>query len=169
MRRRASLSFIAVVLALVVSSRGRAAAEVKETVHLTVTGGSNAGAWDASSERGGCSYGLSGPGSWGNQLSDPKDKDPKHFNSLQLIVPDAKAAAGGSKEFFLMVGFGPLLSRSAEYKVETRAGEAKKSGSGTVTVADHGATATVTFSVSTADFVKLEGTIDCKSVMRAGG
>src|SRR4051812_49187966 len=76
-------------------------AQEKETVHLVVTGGSNAGTYDASSDKGGCSYGLSGPGSWGNQLSSPKEKDPKKFNSLQLIVPNAKAAAGGSKEFLL--------------------------------------------------------------------
>ena len=152
----------AVVVALAVP----ALAQVKETVHLKVTGGKNAGVYGASTERGGCSYGLSGPGSWGNQLSQPKDKDPKHFNSLQLIVPDSKAAKSGAKDFFLSVGFGPLLSRSAEYKVESRSGQ-KKTGSGVVTVIDKGTTGTVTFNATTSDGVKLEGTIDCKSVMRA--
>src|SRR3954471_24515874 len=84
-------------------------ADVKETVKLTITGGPNAGTHEASTERGGCTYGFAGPGSWGNQLSDPKDKDPKKLNSLQLIVPDAKKAAGGSPEFLLTVGFGPLM------------------------------------------------------------
>src|SRR5436305_162085 len=83
----------------------------------------------ASSDRGGCSYGLAGAGSFGNQLSDPKNKDPKAFNSLQLIVPDAKKAAGGTGEFDLTVGFGPLMSRSASYNVNTTKG--KKFGSGT--------------------------------------
>ena len=139
---------------------------VKETVELTVTGGPNAGKYQASSERGGCSYGLAGPGSFGNQLSDPKNKDPKAFNSLQLVVPDAKKAASGTAEFDLAIGFGPLMQRSATYKVETTKG--KHSGNGTVTIADKGATATVKFSATTAEGVKLDGTIDCKSVMRAG-
>lgn len=166
MRRLVPLPIAVALVAL--ASALPARAQVKETVHLVVTGGPNAGSWDATSERGGCSYGLAGAGTWGNQLSDPKDKDPKHFNSLQLIVPNAKAAAAGSHEFFLMVGFGPLLNRGAEYKVETRPSEAKRSGSGTVTVVDQGTTGKVTFSATTAEGVKLEGTIDCKSVARAG-
>jgi hypothetical protein len=60
-------------------------------------------------------------------------------------------------------GFGPLLHRSAEYVMDTRKGK----GNGTVTVADHGATAKVTFDVKTAEGVKLAGTIDCHSVLRA--
>jgi hypothetical protein len=142
----------------------QAAEPLTETVHLVVTGGANAGTYNASSTRGGCSAGATGAGSWGNQLSDPKDKDPKHFNSLQLIVPDAKGAAHGTKSFTLIVGFGPLMHRGAEYNVVTTG--AKTKGSGTVTVMDHGTTARVDFDVKTADGVKLAGTIDCKQVMR---
>jgi hypothetical protein len=142
-------------------------AQVKETAHLVVTGGPNAGTYDSSTTRGGCTYGLAAPGAWGNQLSDPKDKDPKHFNSLQLIVPSSKKAAAGTGEFFLMAGFGPLMHRGAEYKVETRPNE-KKSGSGTVTVMDKGTTGTVKFDVKTADGIRLAGSIDCKSVIRSG-
>jgi hypothetical protein len=142
------------------------AADTKEVVNITVTGGPNAGKYQASSDHGGCSYGLAGRGSWGNQLSDPKEKDPKKFNSLQLIVPDAKKAASGTDEFQMTVGFGPLMARSAKYDVDTRGG--KKSGSGTVTIDDKGNTATVKFSATTPEGVKLEGTIDCKSVIRSG-
>lgn len=142
-------------------------AAVVETAHLVVTAGPNAGTYDSSSEKGGCTYGFAGPGSWGNQLSSPKDKDPRHFNSLQLIVPDAKKAAGGAKEFYLMVGFGPIFHRGAEYEVETRANK-PKSGSGTVTVTDRGTTGLVKFDATTAKGVRLAGTIDCKSVMRSG-
>ena len=159
---------VTVVSAISLAAGSVFAGDVKETVHLVVTGGPNAGAWDSSTDRGGCTYGLAGPGSWGNQLSSPKDKDPKKFNSLQLIVPNAKKAASGSKEFFLSVGFGPLMHRGAEYAVETRSTEAKRKGSGTVTVADKGTTAKVTFSIMTAEGIKLEGTIDCKSVIRNG-
>jgi hypothetical protein len=143
-----------------------ALADVKETVEITITGGQNPGKYQASSDKGGCSAGLAGPGSFGNQLSDPKNKDPKAFNSLQLVVPDAKKAASGTGEFMITVGFGPLMSRSATYTVDTTKG--KKNGSGTVTVDDKGSTAKVKFSASTPEGVKLEGTIDCKSVTRAG-
>ena len=120
---------------------GPVLADVKETVDLTITGGPNAGKHHATTERGGCSAGLTGPGSFGNQLSDPKNKDPKAFNSLQLIVPDAKKAASGTGEFSLTVGFGPLMSRSATYEVDTPKG--KKNGAGTVTIDDKGSSATV--------------------------
>jgi hypothetical protein len=156
------------VVCLVAATTVAADADVKEIVHLVVVGGTHAGTYDATGTRGGCSVGLSGPGSWGNQLSSPSDKDPSHFNSLQLIIPNGKAAAAGAKELMLTVGFGPLLQRSAEYKVDTRAEAKARTGSGTVTVKDGGATARVTFSAKTADGVQLDGTIDCKTVTRAG-
>lgn len=139
---------------------------VTETVHLVVTGGPNAGTWEASSDKGGCSAGLTGPGSWGNQLSQPKERDPAKFNSLQLIVPDAKKAAAGAKEFMILFRFGPLIAKNTEYTIETRHAEAKKKGSGTVTIVDKGATAKVSFNVVSAEGYKFVGTIDCKSVMR---
>lgn len=153
---------IAVVVASLVATS--AAAQVVETVKVKITGGPNAGSYEASTESGGCSAGYTGPGSWGNQLSSAKDKDPKKFNSLQLIVPDAKKAASGTHDFMVSVGFGPLLHRSAEYKVDTM----KKSGSGTVTVKDQGKTALVTIDATTADGVKIAAEIDCKEVARAG-
>jgi hypothetical protein len=139
------------------------AAETTETIHVVITGGANAGTYDGSTDRGGCSAGMTGKGSWGNQYSLVKENNPKVLNSVQLIVPDAKAAASGTHDFFLNVAFGRITARVAEYKVETE----KKSGSGTVTVADHGSTAVVTFDATTAAGVHLKGTIDCKSVLRA--
>ena len=139
------------------------AAPVKETVHVVIANGPNAGTYDGETDRGGCSAGLTGAGSFGNQFSLPKEKDPKKFNSLQLIVPNAKAAASGTHDFELHVGFGPIIHRSAEYEIVTGKGK----GSGTVTVADHGTTATVSFEGTTAAGVKMHGTIDCKSILRA--
>ena len=140
---------------------------VVETVHVVIASGPNAGTWDVSTDRAGCSAGLTGPGSFGNQFSLSKEKDPKKFASLQLIVPDAKAAASGAKEFLIVFRFGPLMGPGTEYTVETRAREPKKTGSGTVTVLDKGATALVNFAVTTATGVKIDGTIDCKTVIRA--
>jgi hypothetical protein len=140
------------------------AQEVVETVHLVITGGANAGAYDAQGMRAGCSAGAEGPNTWGNQLSSTQG-DPKAFNSLQLSVPDAKGAAAGTSQFLLVVGFGPLMRRTATYTVETRTSQ-KVTGKGTVTVKDAGATATVNFNAETADGVKLTGTIACKTVTR---
>ena len=150
---------------LVAGTVPAAADEVREVVHLTVNGGPNAGKYETSTEKGGCTYGLAGPTAWGNQISDPKQKDPKKLNSVQLIVPDTKKAAGGATEFLLIVRFGPLMGGNTSYTIDTR--PPKKSGSGTVTVEDHGATALVKIAATRADGVKFDGTIDCKTVMRA--
>ena len=64
-----------------------------------------------------------------------------------------------------MVGFGSLLHRSAEYKVETRTG-VKRSGSGIVKVIDGGSTGAFDFDVTTADGIKLSGKVDCQRVLR---
>ncbi|MEA2235689.1 MAG: hypothetical protein QOC81_413 [Thermoanaerobaculia bacterium] len=151
------------VVVSIIASPALFAAEVKETIHVVITGGANAGTYDGTTDRGGCSAGMTGKGSWGNQYSLPKENDPKVLNSVQLIVPSAKAAASGTHDFYLNVAFGRITKRVAEYKVDTE----HKSGSGTVTVADHGSTASVTFDATTAAGVKLKGTIDCKSVTRA--
>jgi hypothetical protein len=155
--------FRSLVVVSVIAAPVLFAAEVKETVHVVITGGANAGTYDGTTDRGGCSAGMTGKGSFGNQFSLPKENNPKVLNSVQLIVPDAKGAASGTHEFFLNVAFGRITARVAEYKVDTE----HKSGSGTVTVADHGSTAVVTFDATTAAGVKLKGTIDCKSVTRA--
>jgi hypothetical protein len=143
------------LFAVVLLCASARAEEIKETVHLVITGGPNAGTYDAKTSQGGCSHMAN---MWGNQLSSPKG-EPKKFNSLQLIIPDMNSAAD---EFLLTVSFGPLLQQTASYEVDTRG--KNKSGSGKVIVKDAGKTAKVTFSVKTAGGVKLEGTIDCKSV-----
>jgi hypothetical protein len=155
--------FRSLVVVSIVAAPALFAADVTETVHVVITGGPRAGTYDGTTDRGGCSAGMTGKGSWGNQFSLVKENDPKKLNSVQLIVPDAKAATSGTHDFSLTVAFGRITARVAEYKVETE----HKSGSGTVTVADHGSTAIVTFDATTAAGVKLKGTIDCKSVMRA--
>lgn len=137
-------------------------------IHLEVSGGANAGTYDVEMKDGGCSYGLAGDKAWGNQYSI-NTNDPKQFSSLQLVVPDAKAAASGTKEFQMTAQFGPLFgSGGHSYDVNTRSNTASKGGSGTVTVQDQGKTGKVTFDAKTADGVGIKGTIDCASVMRNG-
>lgn len=144
-----------------------APASVQGTVHLEVIGGLLPGSYDATMKDGGCSYGLAGATAWGNQYSVDA-KDPKTFSSLQLIVPDTKAAAAGTQVFELTAGFGPLFGNGAtRYDVNTLPTAGAKSGSGTVSVDDKGKTGKVTFDVKTAEGVALKGTIVCNSVMRA--
>ena len=140
----------------------------KGKIHLEVSGGANAGTYDVEMKDAGCSYGLAGEHAWGNQYSIDTT-DPKQFSSLQLVVPDAKAAANGTSEFQLTVQFGPLFgSGGASYDVSTRPDAVRKGGSGTVTVQDQGSTGKVTFDAKTAEGVGLKGTIDCQSVVRNG-
>ncbi len=139
----------------------------KGKIHLEVTGGPNAGVYDAEMKDTGCSYGLAGATAWGNQYSIDTS-DPKEFSSLQMIVPDTKAAAGGTSEFQMTAQFGPLFGNGASYDVNTRSDAATKKGSGQVTVQDQGSTGHVTFDAKTDDGVGLKGTIDCLSVLRNG-
>jgi hypothetical protein len=137
-------------------------------IHLDVTGGANAGSYDVDMKEGGCSYGLAGETAWGNQYST-NTSDPKQLSSLQLIVPDAKAAASGTSQFQMTVQFGPLFgSGGASYDVNTRPDASTKGGSGTVTVQDQGKTGKVTFDAKTPEGVGLKGSIDCQSVLRNG-
>lgn len=147
---------------------GSALAGVNSEIQLDVTGGPRAGRYTAKVTEGGCSYGLTKPDEWGNQYSITT-QDPKKFSSLQLIVPDAEAAAAGTESFNLMVGFGPLISLTGpggtQYKVETR-DEGDTQGQGRVSVEDSGAGATITFDGKTKDGVGLKGVIKCHTVMR---
>jgi hypothetical protein len=139
----------------------------KGKIHLEVTGGPNAGVYDVEMKDSGCSYGLAGPTAWGNQYSIDTS-DPKQFSSLQMIVPDTKAAASGTSEFQMTAQFGPLFGSGASYDVNTRSDAATKKGSGQVTVQDQGPTGRVEFDAKTDEGVGLKGTIDCQSVIRNG-
>ena len=144
---------------------GAKAQSTRETVKLVVTGGKNAGKFEATGMKGGCTAGKEGANTWGNSLN-VKDGNPNDLSFLELQLADAKAAAAGATQFLMVVGFGPTKPRSPEYTVDTRADSKKPSGKGTVTVKDKGTTATVTFKVETADGVKIDGTIDCQRVYR---
>jgi hypothetical protein len=71
---------------------------VVEKAHMVLAGGKNAGTDDAAPTRFACSSNATGPGAFGNQLSDSKG-DPTKFNSLQIVIPDANAAAAAPTNF----------------------------------------------------------------------
>jgi hypothetical protein len=157
---------IVILLATAVAAHAAAQA-VTENVHVVITGGPMAGTYDATETKGGCSTGANGPGSWGNAFSNVKAGE-KELGALSLIVPNARAAAAGTKEFLVQVRLGSILAKNVEYTVETRLSEKKLAGSGLVTVADASTTAKVTIAAKTAEGITLQATIDCKTVVRMG-
>ena len=166
--RRSRLSPLVGFLSLAVAP-AHLPAQVVETIHLVITGGANAGTYDASPTEGGCSYAVAAPDAWASSYRSTS-ADPKKLSYVGLIIPDSEAAAKGTSEFYLEVGFGPVLHLNPDYTVQTRTDvSVKHEGSGMATVADHGATATITFSGQTAGNVKVQGTVECKSVYRNPG
>ncbi len=133
-------------------------------LHFVLTGGHDAGSYDAKSTDGGCSYGFAEPNAWGEQYSDAKAA--RGMSSVQMIIPGGKAATAGTRAFNITVTVGPMLSGGHNYEIDTRPDHNK--GTGTVTVADHGGTATYTVDGATAEGVKIHGTVACNEVTRAG-
>ena len=156
---------VGVVLVVGTAAARVTAQAVTESVHVVVTGGPMAGTYDASATKGGCSSGANGPGSWGNAFTNVK-AGPKDVGALSLIVPDAKAAAKGSTQFFMQLRFGSILQQNVSYVIETRPAEKSLQGQGTVIVTDGGLTGKVRIEGKTQDGIGVTATIDCKSVVR---
>lgn len=143
------------------------------TATVTVTGGPHAGKYSLDAEapceieshsapkpKHSFSVMLGAPGSNGSTI-----KDPKVMTVMALRVPDADHGSGNS-QFFAEMTFGDPPSHGTHYAVETRPGETKQSGSGTVTIGQHGAQASVDFDLKTADGVQFKGVIQCSRLLR---
>jgi hypothetical protein len=132
-------------------------------IKVTLTGGPDAGTYEAHPTEVSCSYGLAGdPDSWGNQYST-SDKSVK-FSSLQLIVPSTKAAASGTKEVLMTITIGEIF-KGHDYEIDTTKGKTGD-GTGTATIQttpDH-KTGTVTVKGTTKDNVGIDATIQCNQV-----
>lgn len=161
---------VGAVATVVAMAGGRASAKPPaETVHLEVDGGAWTGTYEATSTGGGCTADEK-KGTWSNELYVISALKPNDLVNLPLTVPDAKAAANGTGEFYLGIGFGPLAKRlgpTYQIEIETRKDHRKdQMGSGTVTVDDKGDTAVVTFTGTSARSETIKGTITCNSVTR---
>jgi hypothetical protein len=119
--------------------------------------------YDATSKKSTCSQGATGPGSFGNQYSDDSVTD--GYSSLQMIVPDAASAKGGTDNFKLTVTIGKLFE-GTDYDLDPKNG----GGSGTLTLdyAGDGGAAQVTYSGTTGDGHEISGTLACSSVLKLG-
>lgn len=136
---------------------------IPSTIYLVVTGGANPGTYQAEVGQGGCTAGSNGPNSWIQQYT-LNSSDPRTLSGVQINAPDVRRGAEGTTRFLLTASFGPLHHPS-EYRIDTRA-EGSKNGSGRITVDDRKDEATIRFSGVTTDGVKLEGRVDCRSIIR---
>jgi hypothetical protein len=103
---------------------------------------------------------LGAPGNNGSSIENPKV-----MTVLALRVPDADHSTGNS-QFLSEMSFGDPPSHGTHYAVDTRPGAKDGSGSGTITIAQHGAQASVDFDVKTADGVQFKGVIQCSRLLR---
>ena len=143
------------------------------TATVTVTGGPNAGKYsldaeapceiaseDAPKPKHSFSIMLGAPGNNGSTI-----KDPKVMTMLTLIVPDADHGTGNS-QFLSEMTFGDPPLHGQHYSVDTRPGGRNTGGSGSLTIAPHGAQAVVNLDVKTADGVQFKAVIQCLRLMR---
>lgn len=134
-------------------------------ITVTLTGGSNAGTYTATSAETTCSEGLTGENSFGNQYS-AKGKADNELSSVQLIIDDKDAAKNGTDKFSVEVKFGKLLGGKS-YSINTR--DNSKEGSGTATLSEKDGSKIVVIEGKTADGIIITATILCHSVMTANG
>ena len=142
-------------------SAGDAGGDATASVEVTVTGGEFAGTYTGSVADAGCSRGATGENTFGLQYSTDEDVE---LSSVQLLVNDADAAAGGSDDFLTMLTFGDWVEGTT-VEVEPPA----ENGSGSVTLDDRGDSATITIDAETADGMAIDATVECHSVYDFGG
>jgi hypothetical protein len=160
------LGFLSAIISALASSPAT-------TGTVTVTGGPNAGNYSLDAEapceiesheapepRHSFTVMLGAPGNNGSSI-----KDPKVMTVLALIVPDADHATGNS-QFMSEMTFGDPPLHGKHYAVDTRPGGKKSSGGGTITIAQHGAQASVNFDVKTADGIQFKGVVQCLRLLR---
>ena len=143
------------VLALLLGAACRSEAPPATSVHLEVAGGSVTGSYDASDRTAGCSRGLTGPASWGVQLTDwtgPK----QGLRSLQLLIP----SAAHPDQFYLGLVFGDLFQGTV-LEIETRPASPWRKGRGRVRVEPRGPGATLSVAGYSQDSVAISVTIAC--------
>ena len=134
-------------------------------ISVTLTGGSNAGTYTATSADPTCSEGLTGDKSFGNQYS-AKGKADNELSTVQLIIDNKDDAKNGTNKFSLQVGFGKILGGKS-YQINS--GDNSKAGSGTATLTESGSTKTVVVEGKTSDGVGISATITCHHIMTANG
>lgn len=161
MPRRSLTSGLALLACLVASS----AAAQGATVTVTIASGPNAGSYSLKDPRA-CvmepSRGTQSRTLKATVSDSAKVANPKMLGNVIFEIP---LAASGVPSPLLDIDliFGEPDNVAADYYVTTIS-EDSKTGRGTVTVNDKGATASLTFQAETAKGVKFQGRLDCAKV-----
>lgn len=129
-------------------------------ITVTLTGGPNAGTYQADSKESTCSMGLTGEKSFGNQYS-VADKSGKELSSVQMIAEDYDEAKKGTDNFNIMIGFGKLFG-GASYNLNPP----KNDGTGKLTITEGGGGRTATVEGKTKDGVEIKAVIICNTIQR---
>ena len=137
-------------------------------IKVVLTGGTHAGTYTVTATETTCSRNATGPNSFGNQYST---RAATGLTSVQLIIGDAKkAAAGGTTDCYLNVRFGKLMDgTNYEFgKMPKSFGGEDAGGKGQAALSGSGNTTTSTIEGTTKGGVKMQVTIQCRSVMDIG-
>ncbi|MVM39893.1 hypothetical protein GO730_23580 [Spirosoma sp. HMF3257] len=137
-------------------------------IKVIVTGGPNAGTYNLTSAETTCSRNATGANSFGNQYST---RAATGLTSVQLIIGDAKKAASGStSDCYLSIRFGKLIGGTKyEFgKLPASFGGEDTGGKGTAGLSGSGNTTTSTIEGTTKSGVKIQVTIQCRSVLDLG-
>ena len=137
-------------------------------IKVVITGGANAGTYNLTSTETTCSRNATGANSFGNQYST---RAKTGLTSVQLVIGDAKkAASGGTGDCYLSVRFGDIMKGTKyEYgKLPASFGGTDAGGKGTASLSGSGNSTTSTIEGTTKAGVKLQVTIQCKSVLDLG-
>jgi hypothetical protein len=159
MRKSATWSFF-LLLALLHPALGQATGA---TVKVTIAGGPNAGTYTLQSPQPCVIEPQQGerPRTLKAAVGEPaKVANPKTLGNAIFEIPLAAKYPSPLVDIDLM--FGEPTRVAADYYVTTLGDE--KMGTGTVTVAERGATATLNFQAQTDKGVKFEGVLECHSI-----
>jgi len=134
------------------------------SVDLTITGGDYAGDYHVEITSGGCSTGVTGPGSFAvaSVTVDPAEA----FMGPQLTLYDADAAsaAGGDDAQFSAAFTFNNYAYTVEVNPYLSASQGSNFGSGTATLDNRGSTATVTIDGTTSANEQVHAVIECHQV-----
>lgn len=137
-------------------------------IKVVITGGPNAGTYNLMAAETTCTRNATGANSFGNQYST---RAATGLTSVQLIISDAKkAASGGTSDCYLSIRFGKIIGGTKyEFgKLPPSLGGEDTGGKGTASLSGSGNNTTSTIEGTTKAGVKIQVTIQCRSVLDLG-
>ncbi len=134
-------------------------------MHVTLTGGKNAGTYDVSSPTTTCSCNIMKGIAFGNQFSL---KDGTGVTSLQLIAPDRAKAMAGTAIFYVSVAFGKRLM-GPKYELGKESMTVTEKANGTLKLSETANSTVATISGSTKDGVKMDIKLECFKMTTSTG